>query len=112
MSLGISTLSYIRATRDKPSLGVTSGLRPEPTLDEARAELSEAISRIATSLFRDKYGPSLSIVSQPAVNELLRGFEANISRTKDDLTMVLGELMDRVVSTNIRNSIQAGSLKI
>jgi len=95
---------YISAMRDKPSLGVTNGLRPEPTLDEARAELSEAISRIATSLFKDKYGPLLGVVSQPAVNEFLKGFESNLSRTKGDLTIVLEELLDRVVPKNLRKN--------
>lgn len=93
---------YLRAIRDEPSLGVTSGLRPEPTLDEARAELSEAISRIATSLFKDKYGPLLGVVSQPAVNEFLKGFESNLSRTKGDLTIVLEEILDRVAPKNLR----------
>ena len=102
MSTGNSRQSYLRTMRDEPSLGVTSGLRPEPTLDEARAELSEAISRIATSLFKDKYGPLLGVVSQPAVNEFLKGFESNLSRTKGDLTIVLEELLDRVVPKNLR----------
>ena len=93
---------YLRAMRDEPSLGVTSGLRPEPTLDEARVELSEAISRIATTLFKDKYGPLLGVVSQPAVNEFLKGFESNLTRTKGDLTIVLEELLDRVVPKNLR----------
>ena len=95
---------YLRAENERPSLGVTSGLRPEPTLDEARAELSEAISRIATSLFKDKYGPLLGVVSQPAVNEFLKGFESNLSRTKGDLTIVLEELLDRVVPKNLRKN--------
>jgi len=102
MSTGNSRQSYLRAMRDQPSLGVTSGLRPEPTLDEARYELSEAISRIATSLFKDKYGPLLGVASQPAVNEFLKGFEANLSRTKVDLTIVLEELLERVVPKNLR----------
>lgn len=102
MSTGNSRQGYLRAMRDQPSLGVTSGLRPEPTLDEARAELSEAISRIATPLFKDKYGPLLGVVSQPAVHEFLKSFEANLSRTKGDLTIVLEELLDRVVPKNLR----------
>ena len=77
--------------------------RPEPTLNEARAELSEAISRVATSLFKDKYGTLLGIVSQPAVNEFLKGFEANLFRTKGDLTLAFEELLDRVVPKNPRN---------
>lgn len=102
MSTGDSRQSYLLAMRDEPSLGVTSGLRPEPTLDEARTELSEAIGRIATSLLRDKYGPLLSVVSQPAVNQFLKDFEANLSSTKGDLTLILEELLERVVPKNLR----------
>ena len=93
---------YIISAREEPSIGVSCSARPEPSLDEARAELSEAISRVATSLFKDKYGPLLGIVSQPAVNEFLKGFEANVSRTKGDLTLVFEELLDRVVPKNLR----------
>jgi hypothetical protein len=103
MSTGNSRQNYLRATRDEPTLGIRSGIRPEPSLDEARAELSEAISRVATSIFKDKYGPLLGIVSQPAVNEFLKGFEANVSRAKGDLTLVFEELLDRVVPKNLKN---------
>jgi len=94
--------NFLRASREEPKQGITSGTRPEPTLDEARAELSEAISRIATYLFKDRYGPLLGVVSQPAINEFLKGFESNLSRTKGDLTIVLEELLDRVVPKNLR----------
>ena len=94
--------NYLRANREESARGINSGIRPEPSLDEARAELSEAISRVATSIFKDKYGPLLGIVSQPAVNEFLKGFEANVSRTKGDLTLVFEELLDRVVPKNLR----------
>ena len=103
MSTANSRQIYLRATRDEPSLGITSGLRPEPTLDEARAELSEAISRAATYVLQDKYGPLLGAVSEPAVNEFLKGFELNLSRTKGDLTIVFEELFDRVIPKNQRN---------
>lgn len=103
MSTGNSRQMYLRSLRDEPSLGITSGLRPEPTLDEARAELSEAISRTATSIFKDKYGPLLGAVSQPAVNEFLKGFELNVSRAKGNATIVFEEFLDRVIPKNQRN---------
>jgi hypothetical protein len=95
--------NYLRATGEEPTRGIISGSRPEPSLDEARAELSEAISRVAISLFKNRYGPLLGIVSQPAVNEFLKGFEAIVLRTKGDLTLVFEELLDRVVPKNLRN---------
>jgi len=97
--------AHSRARYEEPSIGIANGIRPELTLDEARTELSEAISRIATSLFKDKYGPLLGVVSQPAVNEFLKGFESNLSRTKGDLTIVLEELLDRAVPKNLRKKI-------
>ena len=38
--------AYLRAQREKPALGFSTGARPEPTLDEARAELAQAVSRL------------------------------------------------------------------
>lgn len=87
----------MRAMREEPSAGVISGARPEPSLDEARTELAQAISRVANSLFKDKYGPLVGVISEPAINEFLKGFEANITRAKGDVTLVVGELLDRVI---------------
>ena len=97
MSTANSRESYMRAMREEPSSGVISGARPEPSLDEARAELAQAISRVANNLFKDKYGPLVGVVSEPAINEFLKGFEANLSRAKGDITLVAEELLDRVI---------------
>jgi hypothetical protein len=94
--------SYITSAREEPSIGFSRGVRPEPTLDDARAELSESISRVARSLFKDEYGPLLGVFAQPAVNEFLKGFEANFLRTKGNLTLIFEELLDRVVPKNLR----------
>jgi hypothetical protein len=83
--------------REEPSTGVISGARPEPSLDEARTELAQAISRVANNLFKDKYGPLVGVVSEPAITELLKGFEANLARAKGDITIVAEELLDRVL---------------
>ena len=87
----------MRAMREEPSTGVISGARPEPSLDEARTELAQAISRVANNLFKDKYGPLVGVVSEPAITELLKGFEANLARAKGDITIVAEELLDRVL---------------
>ena len=87
----------MRAMREEPSSGVTSGVRPEPSLDEARAELAQAVSRVANNLFKDKYGPLVGVISEPAINEFLKGFEANLNRAKGDITLVAEELLDRVI---------------
>ena len=97
MSTGNSRETYMRAMREEPSSGVTSGVRPEPSLDEARAELAQAVSRVANNLFKDKYGPLVGVISEPAINEFLKAFEANLTRAKGDITLVAEELLDRVI---------------
>ena len=92
--------NYLRSMCDEPSLGILRGLRPEPTLDEARAELSQAFSGIATRILKDKYGPLVGVVSQPAVNEFLQGFESNLCRAKGDLCLLVEELVDRLIPKN------------
>ena len=102
MSTGNSRESYLRAAREEPALGVISGKRPEPTLDEARTELAQAISRVANNLFKDKYGPLIGAISEPAINEFLKGFEANLNRAKGDVTIVAQELLDRILPPSSR----------
>ena len=97
MSTGNSRETYMRAMREEPSSGVTSGVRPEPSLDEARAELAQAVSRVTNNLFKDKYGPLVGVISEPAINEFLKAFEANLTRAKGDITLVAEELLDRVI---------------
>ena len=89
--------SLLRAMREDPSAGVMDGIRPEPTLEEARVELAREVSRIANALFKDKYGPLVGVMSEPAITEVLRGFEANLDRVKGDITLVIEELVDRIL---------------
>jgi hypothetical protein len=89
--------SLLRAMREDPSAGVLDGIRPEPTLEEARVELAHEVSRIANALFKEKYGPLVGVMSEPAMTEVLRGFEANLDRVKGDITLVIEELVDRVL---------------
>jgi hypothetical protein len=89
--------AYLRAEREKPALGFAMGKRPEPTLDEARAELAQAISRVVHNLFQDRYGPLVGAITGPTVNEFLKGFETNLARAKGDVTLVAQELLDRVL---------------
>ena len=66
-------------------------------MDEARTELSQAISRVLHNVFQDRYGPLVGAISEPTINEFLKGFEANIRRAKGDVTLVVEELLDRVI---------------
>ena len=97
MATGNFRESYLRAARENPAQGVVLGKRPEPSLDEARGELAQALSRVANNLLKDRYGPMVGVLSEPAINEFLKGFEANLARTKGDVTIVIEELLDRVV---------------
>jgi hypothetical protein len=89
--------AYLRAEREKPAMGFTSGRRPEPTLDEARSELAQAMSRVLHNVFQDRYGPLVGAISEPTINEFLKGFEANLARAKGDFTLVAQELLDRAM---------------
>jgi hypothetical protein len=89
--------AYLRAEREKPALGFASGRRPEPTLDEARSELAQAMSRVLHNVFQDRYGPLVGAISEPTINEFLKGFEANLARAKGDFTLVAQELLDRAM---------------
>jgi hypothetical protein len=89
--------AYLRAQREKPSLSINTGQRGEVSLDEARVELAGAVSRTLTNLFQDRYGPLLGSLSEPAIVEILKGFEANLSKAKGDVTLVAQELLDRVM---------------
>jgi hypothetical protein len=97
MNSGNLKESYLRAAREEPAVGVFEGKRPEPTIDEARAELAQALSRVANNIFKDRYGPLVGVMSEPAITEALKGFEANLARAKGDITLVVEELMDRVL---------------
>ena len=88
--------AYLRAQRERPDIGF-AGKRVEPSLDEARAELAKSISQVVHNLFQDRYGPLVSAVSEPAVTEFLKGFEARLTQAKGDVTLVAQELLDRVL---------------
>ena len=89
--------AYLRAARERPALGINTGLRGEVSLDQARAELAGSMSRILHSLFQERYGPLVGSLSEPTITEILKGFEANLSRTKGDVTLVAQELLDRLL---------------
>lgn len=90
-------LAYLRAQRERPALSIESGQRAEVSLDEARAELAEALSRTVNHLFQDRYGPLVGSLSEPTILEVLKGFEANLTRAKGDVTLVAQELLDRLM---------------
>ena len=77
----------------------TSAARPEPTLDEARAELANSIGEIAHKIFSKKYGPLVGTVTKTTAETLLKNAEENIHRAKGDATLIIHELVDRAFTS-------------
>ena len=102
-----SRQNYLRALREEQTSGVNDGERPETTLDEARIELAQALSRVAKSLLRDKYGPLVGIISEPAVTEVLKNFETNLARAKGDFTILFEEVFDRLIPPTLKKKRDA-----
>jgi hypothetical protein len=102
-----SRQNYLRALREEQTSGVNSGRRPETTLEEARIELAQALSRIARSILKDKYGPLVGVISEPAVTEVLKNFETNLARAKGDFTILFEEIFDRLIPSNLKKKSDA-----
>ncbi|MSO29245.1 MAG: hypothetical protein EXQ75_05790 [Candidatus Planktophila sp.] len=83
------------------------GARPEPTLDEARAELADSIGQITHMIFSKKYGPLVGSVSKTTVETLLKNAEENLYRAKGDVTLVIQELVDRAFTSKKAKSPKA-----
>jgi hypothetical protein len=99
--------SYLRALREEPSSGVNSGERPETTLDEARIELAQALSKVARSILRDKYGPLVGVISESAVTEVLKNLETILARAKGDFTILFQEVIDRLIPSTLKKKSDA-----
>lgn len=91
--------NYLRARREQPSASISNTKAPEPTLDEARADLAKAIGKIAHKFYAKKYGPLVGTIVETTTIATLRQFEEKLTRAKGDITLVLQELSDRVFST-------------
>lgn len=92
--------AYQRARAEIPSIGVLTGGRSQPTLEEARVEFAKQISRSIDAILKDRYGPLIGVFSETAIIEFLKSFESGLSRTKGDATLVAQELIDRVLPPN------------
>lgn len=88
--------SYLRAKRERPSIGLLSEKKPEPTLDEAREELAQSISRLAHNLLADRFGPLVGTITETTITASLKEFEDHLSRAKGDINLVLSEFSERI----------------
>ena len=91
--------NYLRAGREQPALGIFDAKAPEPTLDEARADLAKAIGKIADQLLSKRYGPLIGTIAETTTTATLQQFEANLTKAKGDITLVVTEFSDRIFST-------------
>lgn len=73
--------------------------RPEPSLEEARSELADAIGQLAHTIFSKKYGPLVGTVTKTTAETLLKNGEENLYRAKGDATLIIQELMDRAFTS-------------
>jgi len=89
--------------RQEPAVSIQESIgysRPEPTLDEARADLARAIGEVAHSLFAKKYGPMVATVTKTTAEAVLKDLEKNAYRAKNDATLIAQELLDRAINKN------------
>ncbi len=90
-----------RMKSERPALLNFSSVtaRPEPSLEEARGELADAIGQLAHTIFSKKYGPLVGTVTKTTAEALLKSAEENLYRAKGDATLVIQELMDRAFTS-------------
>lgn len=90
------TIARMRAERPILLEFQGSAKKPEPTLDQARAELADSVSQIIHSLFSKKYGPMVGNVSKTTVETVLKNAEKNAAQTKHDAKLFADEILQRV----------------
>jgi hypothetical protein len=91
--------NYLRARREQPSTAIANTKAPEPTLEEARADLAKAVGKIADQFLAKRYGPLIGTIAETTTIATLQQFEANLTRAKGDVTLVVQEFSDRIFST-------------
>ena len=91
--------NYLRTRREQPSSAIANTKAPEPTLEEARADLAKAVGKIADQFLAKRYGPLIGTIAETTTISTLQQFEANLTRAKGDVTLVVQEFSDRIFST-------------
>ena len=71
--------------------------KTEPTLDDLRSDLARAIGDFANQNFADRYGPLVGSVVENSAEQILREFEINGVKAKNEAEFVVRELMDRII---------------
>ncbi|MEY3331264.1 MAG: hypothetical protein RL202_530 [Actinomycetota bacterium] len=71
--------------------------KTEPTLDDLRSDLARAIGDFANQNFADRYGPLVGSVVENSAEKILRDFEINGIKAKNEAEFVVRELIDRII---------------
>jgi hypothetical protein len=90
-----SRLSYKNASEERPSTGITEGIRAEISLDQARSELANALSGFTKDLFGTNYGQLVGVASESIVEEFLIHLESRLEVVRGGFEIVFGEILER-----------------
>jgi hypothetical protein len=71
----------------------------QPELSDLRSDLARALGDFIQQNFSQKYGPLIGPISESAIEKFLKDFEENSTKAKTELTFVLQELLDRIISS-------------
>lgn len=88
---------YVRATREKHLQGVYNGERSSPTLEEARSEFAQALSRQLNAPFVNEVGLIVGVLSEITIEKFLIDFETKSEHYRGDLSLLLNELFMRII---------------
>lgn len=94
----LDSSGYHRALKEQVKLGVSSGARQNLTLEEARLELAESISRFVGRTLHGMVDASTLSLAQPSFVEILKNFEAQLGRFQGGATIVSQEIIDRLLT--------------
>lgn len=89
---------FFRVGREHPAIEIIEGITPKPDLNQAREELAKVIGKIAEQFLAKRYGPLIGTVAQSTAATYLKKFEENLATAKGDITLVVQELVDRVMT--------------
>ena len=89
---------YLRVSREHPSAEIVDGKAPKPDLNQARTELAKVIGKFAEQFLAKKYSPLIGTVAESSAATYLQKFEENVAKAKGDVTLVVQELVDRIMT--------------
>lgn len=89
---------FLRVSREHPAIEIIADAPPKPDLNQARTELSKVIGKFAEQFLAKRYGPLIGTVAESTTATYLQKFEESLAKAKGDITLVVQELVDRVMA--------------